>query len=349
MQTFHEIVEIIHKGRPDVNRETAWKWATYLIQLNGCHLYAVSSPDIDIDKWKRDRKVGLGGSEIASVMGNSEWGSPRQVWLEKMGFFEDEPKPQSEQARWGNLLETIVATEWGTRENRKWIHIPVILQDDEKSYLLANIDGFILSADGKEITGILEIKTTSAYNEEVWKEGPLPLNYLCQTNWYCGITHLSNFVIVCLVGGQKLYHYELPADHTLFAQEVAVADTFWNENILKGVEPLATAQDKEMLDEIAPDLEKKALILDDAEFDKLAEAYCQVRDQAGKIKKVQDELNARIKVKLAGASQAVSQSHVVTLSAARRSNCDLSLLIHKYPEAYDECVSETVSYRMTVK
>ena len=87
--------------------------------------------------------------------------------MSKLDMFDSDKQPtQNEAARWGNLLETIVATEWGKRYERQWIHIPVTIQSEEFPWMLANVDGFTLSDDRRMITGILEIKTTSAYNED---------------------------------------------------------------------------------------------------------------------------------------------------------------------------------------
>ena len=115
--------------------------------------------------------------------------------------------------RWGNLLENTVAQEWAKRENRQWIHVPVCLQSLDNSVMFANIDGFTLSDDRQTVTGILEIKTTNEHNRQVWETGPLPEYYICQTNWYLGVTGLPLYDIVCLVGGQRLYSYTLPRDN----------------------------------------------------------------------------------------------------------------------------------------
>ena len=219
MQTTQELLQMILTGRPDISFEEASKWIKYLSQLKGCHLFSVASPEKDQKEWLKERTAGIGGSEIAAIMGENHWSSPRQIWMSKIGMFDDKQPTQSEAARWGNLLETAVATEWGVRNNRKWIHIPVIIQSDDEPWLFANIDGFTLSDDEELITGILEVKTTSAYNLSQWEEGPLPYHYICQVNWYCGITGLDQYDLVCLVGGQKLYSYTLPAVKELFEKE----------------------------------------------------------------------------------------------------------------------------------
>ena len=101
MQDVQTLVNMIQKGRKDVDAATAGIWATYLQQLKGCHLFSVASPDVDKTAWLKERRAGIGGSEIATIMGENHWASPRQIWLSKIGMLDDKPAQQSESARWG--------------------------------------------------------------------------------------------------------------------------------------------------------------------------------------------------------------------------------------------------------
>lgn len=351
MQSTQELYELILKGRPDVSTQTASKWARYLSQLKGCHLFSVASPEKDQKEWLRERRAGIGGSEVAAIMGENHWSSPRQIWMSKIGMFDDKEPTQSEAARWGNLLETIVATEWGIRENRKWIHIPVIIQDDERPWLLANIDGFTLSDDEQVITGILEIKTTSAFNQDTWENGPIPFHYQCQTNWYCGITGQTCYTIVCLVGGQKLYHYDLPTDPDLFVREVAAADDFWLNYVEKHVEPEATDVDKGLIKENTDehDADLPAIVLTDEESDRLVNAYCELRSKISELNKIKDALYAQVYLKLGKGTQAVTSEHTIVLSTSGRRKCDFERMLEEFPEAYEKCVLTSISTSLKIK
>lgn len=356
MQTKAELIKMISDGLPGISIDEATTWAEYLSQLTGCHLFSVESPEKDEKAWLKARQAGIGGSEIAAIMGENSWSSPRQVWLSKMGMFDDDNKPpQSEAARWGNVLETTVATEYAARENLQWIRIPVIIQSDSAPYLLANIDGFILSDDRKRIERIYEIKTTSAYNEDAWKEGPLPYYYMCQTNWYCGITGIPAYTIVCLCGGQHLYGYDLPADPELFAKECSAAETFWTENVLGGKEPEATDVDKEFLArQLAANLPEptpieEALIFTDDENNRLLDSYCELREKIGALNKIKDALYAQIMVAMKGKTQAIGRGHTVVIGTSSKRSCDFKLLAQQFPEAYDECVRSTTSIQLNIK
>lgn len=354
MQDRDSLVKLITTGRPEVTVAQAAQWAYFLSQLKGCHLFAVSAPEKDKAEWLRDRRAGIGGSEIAAILGENHWNSPRQIWMSKMGMFDDKPPQQSEAARWGNLLETIVANEWALRNNRQYVHIPVILQDDERPYLLANIDGFTLSDDREIVTGILEIKTTSTYNKDVWENGPLPYHYMCQTNWYCGITGLSMYSLVCLVGGQKLYGHDLPADPELFAREVKAADEFWNNYVIPGIEPPATAVDKELLakaEGLQVDKDKPAeppKLFDDDETERLVDSYCAIRERMSALKDIKDAIYAQIKIKLAGSNEALTKTHTISQTTSNRRTCNFEKLLSLSPEIYSEVVTLTQSTSLNI-
>lgn len=346
MQSVKELIEILEVTGMDPILMV--QWIKYLSQLRGCHLYSTASPGVDKDQWLEHRKIGIGGSEIATLLGENKWSSPRQVWMSKLGIFES-PQSQSEQARWGNILETTVATEWGVRNNRKWINIPVILQDDECPWMLANIDGFTLTDDEEYITGILEVKTTSEYNRDAWENGPIPYNYVCQTMWYCGITRLPVVEIACLVGGQKLFSHTIPFSQELFDKEKEVAKVFWTENILKGIEPAATDVDKELTKDNEHDESLPPVVYDDDESERIADAYCLIRTKIAELDKVKKALYAQIFLLLGKSTQGITKSHTFVIQNSARRSCNFDGLMEEYPEAYEKYVVTNISQSLNIK
>lgn len=351
MQGPEELFDIIVNTRPGVPESQAREWVYYLRQLKGCKLFSAAAQEENPDGWLRARTHGIGGSDIATIMGENPWSSPKKIWMSKLDMFDSDKQPvQNEAARWGNLLETIVATEWGKRYDRQWIHIPVTIQSEEFPWMLANVDGFTLTTDRRFITGILEIKTTSAYNEEPWSEGPLPYYYLCQTNWYCGICHLDQYCITCLVGGQKLYAYnDMPAEEDLFKREVIAAADFWQNNVLKGIEPKASEADLAELQELEHDPEEPPVILSDEESSNVIQGYIDLREKIGQLEKVKKALYAQLFAYLGKACSAVIGEHTMAVQVSNRRNTDLAKLEREYPDAYNACVKPKQVVSLTIK
>ena len=352
MQKTTELTEIISKGRPDLSMDTIALWVKYLSQLQGCSLFSVISQGVDEAKWLENRKKGIGGSDIAAIAGRSPWSTAYQMWMTKTGQFDELQRPeQNESARWGNLLETVVADEWAKRSGRKYIHIPVMLSKDSDPFMLANVDGFVLSDDMSTITGILEIKTTSAFNSHVWEVGPIPEYYMCQVNWYCGVTGLSEFTIACLVGGQRLYYYDFPALTDLINELQEAGRKFWLVNVEQFIEPEITGGDMELMKDLAADADEELepIIYEDQETENLAEAYCNVRAKKGELEKIQEIIKAQLLAKLVESNQALTLTHSLSLKKQTRRSCNWDLLEAEYPEAYKACVSYNITKAISVR
>ena len=61
--------------------------------------------------WHKARRKGLGGSDIAAILGISKWRTPMDVWVEKMGLVE--PSEESYAMMRGRILEDAIAQWYG--------------------------------------------------------------------------------------------------------------------------------------------------------------------------------------------------------------------------------------------
>lgn len=352
MQTYSEVNRILLDA--GVSSADADIWENYLVQLEGCHLYSAADQKVDEDAWLKARTGGIGGSDIAAIMGESSWKSPYDIWLSKTGQLPPDGNGagiQSEAARWGNVLEDTIAYEWAKRNNKRIVKIPVTLQSDKYDFMLANIDGFVLSDDGRRIEGILEVKTTSAYNNDAWEIGPLPYYYICQATWYTMITNLPKFTIVCLVGGQKLYSYEIPKDPELCERMTKEATEFWNVNVKQLVEPKATAVDLERLQaqEVSTAPDEQPLVDETENTDRTVVAYMELRDKIAAMKKIKDALYASIWEAMHAKSCMLTRSNMVVVSRRTTRACNYELLARDFPEAYEATISSSVSTSLSIK
>lgn len=60
----------------------------------------------DREQWLEWRRGGIGGSDVAGILGISPWSSPFSVWLDKLGLLPDEP--ESEEMSAGRWLESAI-------------------------------------------------------------------------------------------------------------------------------------------------------------------------------------------------------------------------------------------------
>ena len=127
-------------------------------------------------EWLKERQKGIGGSDVAGILGLSKFKSPLDIYLEKTA---EEPIEQEDNAamKAGRMLEDTVArwfieeTQFITkRDNKIRIH-------KTRPYLIANVDRVILGQE--KGPGILEIKTTSGFYASNW-ETEIPEEYYLQ-------------------------------------------------------------------------------------------------------------------------------------------------------------------------
>jgi len=182
------------------------------------------------------RKKGIGGSEIAALLGLDKYTSPLQIWKNKLGI--DEPFEGNKYTRAGNKLEPVIK-EYFTEETGFG------LQGDNSTHQ----DGFKISTpddiyfekkpkdiiEGFEV-GILECKATLKYLEEPED------SWVCQGNWYAGNLGLKKIAIAWLERGVDFKYRILDFNQDLYEHMVKVAERFWNDYILKQVPPPAMTE-----------------------------------------------------------------------------------------------------------
>ena len=201
------------------------------------------------DAWLQSRRGGLGGSDIAAVLGISPWRSPLDVYLDKTGAAE--PQPDSEPMYWGRKLEDVVAAEFAVRTSRRVQRVNTMLRDAERPWMLANIDRALvalgararLDAAGRLVgaAGILECKTVSAYAAQDWQgedgSDALPVYYAAQGMWYLAVTGQDVCEFAALIGGQRFVVRRVERDADTIRGMVEQAEVFWRRHVLAVVPP----------------------------------------------------------------------------------------------------------------
>lgn len=200
------------------------------------------------------RQSGIGGSEIAAIMGLSPYATPLDIYLRKTADTADLADEQSEPAYWGTVLEDVVAREYALRTGAKVQRVNAQIRHREFPWAIANLDRAIvapgsrarLDADGvlRGAAGILECKTANQYLAGQWgRDGDdeaIPLHYAAQGMWYLGVTGLQWADYSCLIGGQKLVTKRIHRDEATIASMFGVAREFWTKHVEARVPPPPT-------------------------------------------------------------------------------------------------------------
>ena len=215
--------------------------------------------------WLAQRCTGIGGSDVAAILGLSKFKSPLDVYKDKIGETPD--GEQSQAAYWGTKLEDIVAQEFQERTGLKVQRVNKQLSREE--WMHANIDRAVVNhaisgtvriqveakqaETGRLLTtdAILECKTASSYIADQWgpsqeeeivsgkvvSDHKIPIYYETQVQWYLGVTGASVCYVAALLGGQDFRIYLVQRDNEVITALQDQCSAFWFENVQKRIPP----------------------------------------------------------------------------------------------------------------
>ena len=184
-------------------------------------------------EWLKERKNYLGGTDLASVVGLSQYRTALDVYLDKTS--DNITEETSPAMRWGNLLEDVVAKEYAEVTGYNLEIEPNVLYHPEYKFLGANIDRW---ADNKK--HVLECKTAGFTKTKEWgDEGTdhIPESYLVQVALYAAICDVPKVDIAVLIGGQDFRIYTYARNKELEDKLIKIACNFWHNHIEKRTPP----------------------------------------------------------------------------------------------------------------
>jgi len=186
------------------------------------------------------KRIRLGGSDVATVMGMSEFQTAGGLYYEFLGL-----KPSREvwnqHTYRGHCLEPVVKDKYWVyfdpnddkiealldnakfnRQVRQYLDVHAIIKNKKYKYLFGDIDSYI-PEQGKFNKGILEIKSMYRTALEKW-EGGIPPQYVIQLQVYLMVTELEEGEIFVLADATIPYHFPFKASPEI------------QKNILRAVE-----------------------------------------------------------------------------------------------------------------
>ena len=149
------------------------------------------------EKWLDERKSGIGGSDVAAILGLSPWNTPVGVWLDKTG--RAAPKEESEAMRIGTELEDFVARRYCQETGREVQRFNRMIHD---GCFLGNYDRLVVPEGAKVASHQGEVRTDTLLecktSSRDW-EGEVPVYYQTQVFHYMGLTPcLQHADVACL-------------------------------------------------------------------------------------------------------------------------------------------------------
>ncbi len=293
------------------------------------------------EEWLLDRRKGLGGSDIATVLGLNKWKSPYQLWLDKTGQIDVKEQEQSEPAYWGNVLEEVVAKEFQERTGKRVRRRNQVFEHLNYPFLRANIDRDVIGENA-----ILECKTANAFLGKEWEGEEVPLSYLCQVQHYMNVLNKDYAYFAVLVGGQKFIWKKIERDQELIDAITKKLVDFWENNVLKGIEPPLDGSEAttEFVRNATLKLSEKEVEFSsnvDELLDTKADLEKTVKELTTEIKKIDNQIKFSFKEK--DASIAITPKRIITYKLQKRVQLNKKKVEEKYPEIVKDESFYTIS------
>lgn len=269
-------------------------------------LRLVDTKSMSHEDFVRERRRGIGGSDVSAICGLNPWKSALTVFLEKKGEVPEEE--DNDRMMFGRLLEPVIAAVFAERTGLKVQKRNAILCHPKNTWALANIDRLIIDQENGD--GVLEIKTTSEYNKESWEDEHIPDMHLVQLQWYLYITGLAYGWFCTLAGGQKLYHTRIERDDSILEHLVRICGEFW-DNLQKGIPPAAdgSAASTKVINLLYPEAVPAKRIHLPFEAHEWLAAYEQHKAGEKAAKELKDEAANKVKAVLGDAEIGLLDNH----------------------------------------
>ena len=246
------------------------------------------------ERWLDERKSGIGGSDVAAILGLSPWNTPVGVWLDKTG--RSAPKPETPQMKYGTYFEDYVAKLYAEETGRAVQRFNKMLH---KGCLLGNIDRLVVPEGGKIASHQGEIRTDTLLECKTsgmdWN-GEVPTYYYTQVMHYLGLDDNLKHADVAVMYRHNLkfevFHVERD-DEVIKAMFERLTD-WWNEYVVgdKMPPPINEADCKLLWARSNPGKTVEATEEIEAKVKAYLEANARAKEAKAEADRVKDEICA---------------------------------------------------------
>lgn len=289
------------------------------------------------EEQRKLRRSGIGGSDIAPIMGLSPYTTAREIFDSKSGK-DEQDLDGVPSVEWGSRLEAVIAEKFAENHPEFICEFSpeTIIKDGWK---IANLDGiFRPVGDINDFGGVLEIKTANAFTKD-WKDG-VPIYYQCQVQWYMHITARKYAYVAVLIGGQDYREFRLERDEAFISEILEKAEQFWNDFLI-GVAPPPEP-------ELVMPVEGKSVECPDAI--EILDAIYQLEIMSADLDDKRKTLKGKLAEIIEDAEElTINGKTAVTYKAQQTTRLDQKKLQEIHPEIFEKFTKVTTSRVMRIK
>lgn len=291
----------------------------------------------------REKQKGIGGSDVATILGLNPYKSIFTLWLEKTGQIEP-PVLNNEYIEWGNILEPVIrekfAKETGFEvEENHWVML-----HDQHDFMVANVDGEVTDPQFAGKKGVLEIKTAGERMRDQWEDGP-PNHYMLQLQHYLAVLDYSYGYVAVLIGGNTFKYYLVERDDYVI-DNIIQAEAEFMEMVENGVAPEISghASDSDYLASAFPEDNGEIGELSDI-LEVYAKQYFNLQEQMKILQEEADYLKNLIKYEMKDFRILKSDDIRVNMPTIKKVSFDAKQFEKDHPELYQKYKNKETTYR----
>jgi len=289
----------------------------------------------------------LGGSEVASALGENPWTTPFQLWLVKTG--RQEPTISSPLMELGHLLEPMIAEKFTSSTGLKLRNISEPYEHPEHSFLRGNIDRQICSSEIHDGPGVLEIKSTTSHrlNKEA---GLYPSTWDYQIQHYLMLTGYQYGYLACFERDTGVFHDPIliERDETFIKDNTERIIQWWTLHIIQDIAPEPVNNEDLLL--LYPDASDGSVVEASAEDLAYYEELIKVRQKMNDLQLEKDLLEAFLKNSIGESERIVAGGQdLITWKNQETNRLDTKALKQRYPALCKKFMKQTKTRRFVVK
>ncbi len=290
----------------------------------------------------RQNQQGIGGSDVATILGVNPYKSKFTLWLEKTGQIA-KSNPNNSYIEWGNILEPVIRKKFAEETGFKVFKNNFVLQHDEHDFMIANLDGEVLDP-AYAGRGVLEIKTTREHNKKDWEDG-CPVHYMAQIQHYLAVTGYEYAYVVVLIGGNDFRYFLIDRDDYVIDQ-IIQAEMDFMDSLNRGIPPEigGSKEESEWLQAVFPNAIDEEITIPE-ELENMALEYQNLQGEIKSLNARTEEIKNKIRLEGKDFKMLRGNRLKISMPTISKTTFDSKLFAQEYPELYEQYKTKTSSYR----
>lgn len=282
-----------------------------------------------------DRKAGIGGSDVAAIMGLSPFKTALDVYRDKTSYVDVmDAEELSEDLRRGNRAEEYILKQYAENTGETLeCNLPKLV-DNTYPFMIGHIDARV---KGQNV--IVEAKSTKLSLKSWCNE--LPKYYQPQVAYYASLFDADRVDVPVLFSGWEYGCFTYWRNYDLEEEIRKCVIKFWNDHVLAGVPP--APQNLEELKQAYPFLEAQKVLEANEEIMRVIEELDRASAARKQLEQQEGALKLRIQEYMGDASVLDAGRFKVTLKDSSISRVDVAALKSNNPDIYRTYLKTTES------